>query len=121
MLTTINKLLEKDIKGNTNVSIGYDTLGRMVCRTIGPVKNRDAVKHPFENCDFIALSKEDAENILDMLNSAISRLESGTRNDNDNEVFGDKAISYERLIDALDHTIYDLSELEKKELIKSNE
>lgn len=60
----------------------------------------------YENIPFITLSKNDAKNILDMLNEAICRLESGKRTDNDVEVFGDKAISYERLIDILDGIIY---------------
>lgn len=50
----------------------------------------------------IVLSEYDARNILHMLNDAISRLESGTRDDNDIEVFGEDAISYERLIDLID-------------------
>ena len=48
------------------------------------------------------LSEYDARNILHMLDDAISILESDTRDDNDIEVFGDDAISYERLIDLLD-------------------
>lgn len=54
---------------------------------------------------FVVLYRADAENIVQMLNSAIQRLESGERIDNDIEVFGDLAISYERLIDELDHTV----------------
>ncbi|MCM1230197.1 MAG: hypothetical protein NC489_08690 [Ruminococcus flavefaciens] len=71
----------------------------------------DAVAERLANVgsDFIVLNRDDAENILDMLNSAIVRLESGTRQDNDVEVFGDKAISYERLIDELDHTVLPVS------------
>ena len=46
----------------------------------------------------IVLSEYDARNILHMLNGAIRRLESGTRDDNDIGVFGYGAISYERLI-----------------------
>ncbi|MCM1531881.1 MAG: hypothetical protein NC114_06375 [Ruminococcus flavefaciens] len=71
----------------------------------------DAVAERLANVgsDFIVLNRDDAENILDMLNSAIIRLESGNRQDNDIEVFGDKAISYERLIDELDHTVLPVS------------
>lgn len=51
---------------------------------------------------YVVLDWADAKDILYMLNDAIARLESGTRSDNDVEVFGNTAISYERLIDQLD-------------------
>lgn len=51
---------------------------------------------------YVVLDWADAKCILYMLNDAISRLESGARSDNDVEVFGETAISYERLIDQLD-------------------
>lgn len=59
----------------------------------------------FNNSDIISMNRKDAENILDMLNEAIDRLGRRTEND-DNDVFGDRAISYERLIDALEGLIY---------------
>ena len=52
----------------------------------------------------IRLSIEDANNILSMLNESIEKSSSGTRSDDDVEVFGVKrSLSYERLIDALDN------------------
>lgn len=94
------------------VDYGFDTRGRIVMRTLSshrPSMAEDSSQKFFEDCDFIALDRQDAENILDMLNEAITKLESGTRQDNDVEVFGKKAISYERLIDALNRTIWDTS------------
>lgn len=70
--------------------------------------SRDTMRKAYSNCDFVTLAKEDAQNIIDMLNEAILKLESGTRTDNDLEVFGNKAISYERLIDRVDGLIYDM-------------
>lgn len=67
--------------------------------------SRVADKLANQGSDFVVLRRDDAVAIVDMLNDAIRRLESGTRDDNDVEVFGDKAISYERLIDELDHTV----------------
>lgn len=64
------------------------------------------IETAFENCPFITIPKKDAQNIIDMLNYAIIKLESGERRDNDREVFGDKAISYERLIDRVNSLIY---------------
>lgn len=103
------KIMKHDNPGKTiDMSMGYDCKGRMVCRSVKPVVKSiiEGGFSPFADCDFISLNREDAENILWMLNYAISKLESGNRTDNDVEVFGDKAISYERLIDALDYTVY---------------
>lgn len=69
------------------------------------ISNRVAERLANQGSDFILLSRDDASEILSMLNEAICRLESGTRSDNDVEVFGDRAIAYERLIDELDHTV----------------
>ena len=55
-----------------------------------------------ENKEVITLTKEDAKNILWMLDEAIRRLHGCLETDADIEVFGDKAISYERLIDKLE-------------------
>lgn len=67
----------------------------------------------YENVDFILLSKEDAQNIIDMLNEAILKLEDDDHKD-DIGVFGEKAISYERLIDRLDGLLYSIDKLERK-------
>lgn len=114
-------LIDQLIDSTENMEVGIDTHGRIVSRCKDrtfPGVYVDHEMHPFEGCNFIALDKEDAQNILDMLNEAITRLESGTRSDNDVEVFGDKAISYERLIDALDLTIWNSSKKEEDEKTK---
>ena len=84
-------------------SMGYDSHGRMIFRSSNEIDNK--IK-PFDDIGFITIDKTDAENILSMLNDAIIRLESGKRQDNDVEVFGDRAISYERLCDYLDGVKY---------------
>lgn len=101
------------------VDYGYDTCGRLVIRGINKDEKRsiyhDHKTIPFNKCDFITINREDAENILSMLNESICLLESGVRDDNDIEVFGDRAISYERLIDALGGTIWETEEKKDEE------
>lgn len=83
--------------------IGYKFIGKFADKNhLSPV-----VREKIANAGscYVVLNREDAVAIVDMLNDAIRRLESGTRSDNDVEVFGDKAISYERLIDEVDHTL----------------
>ena len=94
---------------------GYDSKNRLVFRSEKDIGsyigiNVDNSNCPFKDTGFIVIDKIDAENIFSMLNEAIARLESGTRQDNDVEVFGDRAISYERLYDYLGKTIYKLEE-----------
>lgn len=57
---------------------------------------------------YVCISYEDAVNIIDMLNQAINTLDAEPEKgiDDDIRVFGDKAISYERLIDRLDGLCY---------------
>ena len=57
---------------------------------------------------YVCISYEDATNIIDMLNQAINTLDINPEKgiDDDIRVFGDKAISYERLIDRLDGLCY---------------
>ena len=57
----------------------------------------------FAGCPYIMLRKDVAQGILDCLNSAIERL---SADGDDIEAFGDNAIQYERLIDALDGLNY---------------
>lgn len=52
--------------------------------------------------ELITIAREDAENILWMLDEAIRRLHGCIETDADIKVFGDKSISYERLIDKLE-------------------
>ena len=52
----------------------------------------------FAGCPYIMLRKDVAQGVLDCLNSAIDRL---SADGDDIEAFGDNAIHYERLIDAL--------------------
>ena len=57
----------------------------------------------FAGCPYIMLRKDVAQGVLDCLNSAIERL---SADGSDIEAFGDNAIHYERLIDALDGLNY---------------
>ena len=57
----------------------------------------------FAGCPYIMLRKDVAQGILDCLNSDIERL---SADGDDVEAFGDNAIHYERLIDALDGLNY---------------
>lgn len=52
--------------------------------------------------ELITINREDAENILSMLDEAIERLNGCRELDDAINVFGDRAISYERLIDKLE-------------------
>lgn len=89
-----------------------DMRGKLIIRMNESIFDDDTAEEitgelkSFDGSDFVVINKEDANNIISMLNEAIAKLESGNRPDNDNEVFGDRAISYERLIDALDGRIY---------------
>ena len=57
----------------------------------------------FAGCPYIMLKKDVAQGVLDCLNSAIAKL---STDGDDIEAFGDNAIHYERLIDALDGLNY---------------
>jgi hypothetical protein len=52
--------------------------------------------------ELITIDREDAENILSMLDEAIERLNGCRELDDAIIVFGDRSISYERLIDKLE-------------------
>lgn len=84
-------------------NIGYKFIDKFANKNHLPSVVREKIANAGSH--YVVLNREDAVAIIDMLNDAIRRLESGTRSDNDVEVFGDKAISYERLIDEVDHTL----------------
>lgn len=75
----------------------------------------------FAGCPYVMIKKDMARGLLKCLNSAIERLRSGTRDDDDVEVFGDDAIYYERLIDALDGLSYMHYHAKKKKEEKDKE
>ena len=111
----INKKLfdKKYVIYSENVdSACLDMRGKLIIKMNDSIFDDDAAEEitgelkSFDGTDFVVINKTDANNIISMLNEAISKLESGNRPDNDIEVFGDRAISYERLIDALDGRIY---------------
>lgn len=77
------------------------------------IKNGLKGNDAYKDADFIILSKSDAQNIVDMLNEAILKLEDENHKD-DIGVFGDKAISYERLIDRLDGLLYKVDKQERE-------
>ena len=70
----------------------------------------DAYKSAKDNadCQYVCLTYEDAANIVDMLNQVINKLDTNPEVGawDDIRVFGDKAISYERLVDRLDGLCY---------------
>ena len=72
------------------------------------IKEYDAYLTAREMHDkYICLSYDDAQNIADMLNEAIEKL--GPKDESfgdDIAVFGEKAISYERLVDRLNGLCY---------------
>lgn len=72
------------------------------------IKEYDAYRTAREMHDkYICISYDDAQNIVDMLNEAINRLCPEHITDRDDiSVFGEKAISYERLVDRLDGLCY---------------
>ena len=72
------------------------------------IKEYDAYQTAREMHDkYICISYDDAQNIADMLNEAIEKL--GPKDESfgdDIAVFGEKAISYERLVDRLNGLCY---------------
>ena len=72
------------------------------------IKEGDAYRTAREMHDkYICISYGDAQNIVDMLNDTINRLCPEHITDRDDiSVFGEKAISYERLVDRLDGLCY---------------
>ena len=89
--------------------VAFDTQHRLVARTKEPVEYPIPSLFnttPFQNTSFIAVDKPDIDNIIEMLNDAIDWKKSGTREDEDVEVFGERAISYERLFDYMGYVSY---------------
>ena len=89
--------------------VAFDTQHRLVARTKEPVEypiQSLMNTTPFQNTSFITVDKPDIDNIIDMLNDAIDFKKSGTREDEDVEVFGERAISYERLFDYMGYVDY---------------
>lgn len=62
--------------------------------------------------ELITINREDAENILSMLDEAIEKLNGCRDLDDAIKVFGDRSISYERLIDKLEPVYKDLTHKE---------
>ena len=80
------------------------------------IKEYDAYRTAREMHDkYICISYDDAMNIVDMLNEAIEKL--GPKDESfgdDIVVFGEKAISYERLVDRLNGLCYPVWKYNKK-------
>jgi len=74
--------------------------------SLNKILGKQSVNSAFAGCPYVMISKETAQGVIDCCNLAISKLESGAREDNDVEVFGDLALHYERLIDAVDGFSY---------------
>ena len=93
---TIPFIEEKCIDGEMSI----DCHGRFVFRSVKPIKDRQ-MKVPFENIEFITIDKKDAQNLYDMLTWAMEQIKPGNQEYKDIDIFGDRAISYERLYDYL--------------------
>lgn len=61
----------------------------------------DFIDEAYKDCDFVTISKDDAKNICSMIKDTLTK-----EGKSDIEVFGDKAISFERLYDRIDGLIY---------------
>lgn len=115
-----NELL-KAISESDKLDITFDTKHRLVIRSKEPVDYPVPQLfnlNPFQNVDFISIDKVDADNLIDMIEEAIEFKKSGTRVDDDVEVFGERAISYERLLDYMDLIVYEppVVEVEEREI-----
>lgn len=103
-----NEIL-KAIDNSDKFDIAFDNRYRLVARSKDPIElpiNGLFNTEPFQHIDYITINKTDVDNIISMLNEAIDKLKSGTRKDDDVEVFGDRAISYERLFDYMGYVDY---------------
>lgn len=79
-----------------------NTITRALDRVVGFQSENSA----FAGSPYVMISKDTARGVIDCCNLAIRKLRSGTREDDDVEVFGDLALHYERLIDAVDGLNY---------------
>ena len=105
---TFNEILTS-MSENDKFEVAFDTQHRLVARTKDPVEIPIPSLFnttPFQNTSFIAVDKPDIDNIIEMLNDSIDFRKSGTREDEDVEVFGERAISYERLFDYMGYVEY---------------
>ena len=79
---------------------GIDNRGRFIFRSKDAIHDRE-LKIPFDDIGFITIDKQDAQNLYDMLTWAMEQIKPGDQEYKDIDVFGDRAISYERLYDYL--------------------
>lgn len=93
--------------------ISIDCHGRFVFRSANPIKDR-YMKTPFENIGFITIDKTDAQNLYDMLTWAMEQIKPGNQEYKDIDVFGNRAISYERLYDYLHGEDYHIKKENEK-------
>lgn len=100
------------VKINCDFDIGLDNNLRLVMRSAADLGTVTGFEKDFKDTSFITINKEDAQNLYDMLCDAIERLKSGTREDDYREVFGNRAISFERLADYLNLVTYDINDIE---------
>lgn len=102
-----SKAREVDLTHNGEVMVISDPMNPKDMVESG-AKENDAYSTARDMHDkYICISYEDAQNIVDMLNDAINRLCPEHITDRDDiSVFGEKAISYERLVDRLNGLCY---------------
>ena len=79
---------------------GIDNYGRFIFRSKDTINDRE-LKVPFDDIGFITIDKQDAQNLYDMLTWAMGQIKPAEMQYKDTDVFGDRAISYERLYDYL--------------------
>ena len=91
---------------------GIDNHGRFIFRSVEPIKDRE-LKIPFENMSFITIDRQDAQNLYDMITWAMEQIKPGNHEYKDIDVFGPRAISYERLYDYLNGEYYHIKKNEE--------
>lgn len=91
---------------------GIDNHGRFIFRSVESIQDRE-LKIPFEDMSFITIDRQDAQNLYDMLTWAMEQIKPSDKEYKDIDIYGVRAISYERLYDYLhaeDHHIKKIKE-----------
>lgn len=102
-----SKVKEIDLTHNGEVMAISDPMNPKDMVESGAKENDAYSTARYMHDKYICISYDDAQNIVDMLNEAIEKL--GPKDESfgdDIAVFGEKAISYERLVDRLNGLCY---------------
>lgn len=92
---------------------GIDCHGRFIFRSTEPIKDRE-LKVPFENMSFITIDRQDAQNLYDMLTWAMEQIKPCDKEYKDIDIYGARAISYERLYDYLHSEDYHIKKMQEE-------